>query len=82
MLRLKYHPRGACAQDWKVLEMLDLLPGLRDVRIHLWDVLADEWEAFLAEASERLAFVKKVMLEINISRRASTIIYERQWLAF
>jgi len=52
--------------------MSDLLPGLRGVIIHLWGMLAEEWEAFLAEASGRLARVKKVMLGVRISQTAGT----------
>lgn len=66
------------AQDRKVLEKLDLFPGIREVDIYFEDLPAEEWEAFLAEASGKLEHIGKVTLHINISLRAGTKIYESQ----
>jgi hypothetical protein len=67
-----------CAQDRKVLEKLDLFLGIREVDIYLADLSAEGWEAFLAEASGKLERIGKVTLQINISLRAGTKIYESQ----
>src|SRR5271154_1107589 len=67
-LRLSYASRDTCAQDHKVPEMLDLLPGIREVSLCLADLSAEEWKAFLAEASGKLERIRKVTLHINVSQ--------------
>jgi len=68
-----------CAQDRKVLEMVDLFPKVKDVRIHLADVFPEDWEKFLVESSERLWRIQKVCLEVNVSQSAGGRICSRQW---
>ena len=74
-LRLSYASWDICAQDHKVPEMLDLLPGIREVSLCLADLSAEEWKAFLAEASGKLERIRKVTLHINISQREGMRFY-------
>ena len=78
MLSLASVSWDTCAQDRKVLKKLDLFPGIREVDIYLEDLSAEGWKAFLAEASGKLDRIGKVTLQINISLRAGTKIYESQ----
>jgi hypothetical protein len=47
---------------------LDLLPGIREFSLCLADLSAEEWKAFLAEASGKLERIRKVTLHINVSQ--------------
>lgn len=76
MLSLGYNWRDSCAQDRRWLDTWELLPSIKEVRIHLYDLSAGEWENFLREASDKLTGVRKAMLTIYVSGRAGTMICE------
>jgi hypothetical protein len=78
---LSYVPWASCAQDRRVLEILGLLPGLREVSINLRDICAEEWEAFLEATGDRLGRYKKFVFAINVLQKADEKIYQRQWPA-
>jgi hypothetical protein len=67
---LSHVPWASCAQDRKVLEILDLLAGLREVSIDLHDICAEEWEAFLEATGDRPGRYKEFMFAISVSQNA------------
>jgi hypothetical protein len=51
--------------DDNTFELMDLLPGLAEVRIDVWDIGPDDWQFFLRDLSERLRSMRKVILALQ-----------------
>jgi hypothetical protein len=67
--------------DDNTFELMDLLPGLVEVRIDLWDVGPDDWQFFLRDLSERVRSMRKVILCITTRENAEMWIYGASWPA-
>jgi hypothetical protein len=71
-LGLNYGSCCDCSQDRRTLEIMDLFPALKEVKICLQDPKPEEWIKFLEVASGRLQRVKKFMLKINVGSDLSS----------
>jgi hypothetical protein len=77
-LSFTYYPLCECMQDRKIPEIMVLFPALSEVKICLQDVLVEELAIFLVEASDKLQWMKRFLLEIQVNHRAGQVIC-RQW---
>jgi hypothetical protein len=77
-LSLKDVPRCDCSQERRTLEIIDLFPAPKEVKICLLDPTAKEWIRFLRVASGRLQRIKKFMLEIHVGSNGLQM-FCRKW---
>lgn len=73
-LSLRDVPCCACSQESRTLEIIDLFPALKEVKIWLPDPTAEEWIGFLRVASGRLQRIKKFMLEIFVGSHGAQML--------
>ena len=63
MLNLGYVlPNDSGASDCEMLEIMNLVPGLREVKILFSDVFPDQFESFLRITSDKLVSLQKATL--------------------
>jgi hypothetical protein len=62
-------------------ELMDLLHGLAEVRIDLWDIGPNDWQLFLRDLSERVRSMRKVILCITTRENAEMWINGTSWPA-
>jgi len=80
MLSWNYAPmEDGSASDFDVLEVMSLVPGLREVKITFRDVFPEHFEAFLEIASDELVSPKKVTLEIDVSDKVGYHLCKSKW---
>ncbi len=78
-LGLKDVPLCDYSQERRTLEIIDLFPALKEVKICLLDPTAKESIRFLRVASRRLQRIKKFMLEIYVGSRGPQMLCRKRF---